>query len=162
MLRLWRSLLPFVLLSMRRGGLTRLRAQEGARIDARLMKFVCHRFLVEMLFCGVNAANSIASQLLVENADCTCDCQYRAHGHCVAADLGAAYGTAKSGVGIASMGIMHPDRVMRNTIPVVMAGILGIYGLIVGAILIGKGATICLNDPLVLSYSSSKPRLIIW
>lgn len=71
-----------------------------------------------------------------------------------ATDLGAAYGTAKSGVGISSMGIMHPERVMRNIIPVVMAGILGIYGLIVGAILVGKGTSIvaislvlvCWND----------------
>eukprot|EP00460_Paracercomonas_marina_P001478 EW706241.1.p1 GENE.EW706241.1~~EW706241.1.p1 ORF type:complete len:169 (+),score=41.90 EW706241.1:53-559(+) len=49
--------------------------------------------------------------------------------------LGAAYGTAKSAVGIASMGVMNPDPVMKNIIPVVMAGILGIYGLIVGVIL---------------------------
>ncbi len=78
--------------------------------------------------------------------------------------LGAAYGTAKSAVGISSMGVMNPDPVMKNIIPVVMAGtycsvpphlccfgsnrgaglkccrvciagILGIYGLIVGVIL---------------------------
>merc|ERR1719487_1206539 len=54
------------------------------------------------------------------------------------ANMGAAYGTAKSGVGIASMGVMHPDLVMRNMIPVVMAGVLGIYGLIVAVILNGK------------------------
>jgi V-type H+-transporting ATPase 16kDa proteolipid subunit len=56
----------------------------------------------------------------------------------VFANLGASYGTAKSGVGIASMGIMHPTEVMKNIIPVIMAGILGIYGLIVAAILVGK------------------------
>merc|ERR1712062_385302 len=56
----------------------------------------------------------------------------------VFANLGAAYGTAKSGVGIASMGVAHPDLVMRNMIPVVMAGVLGIYGLIVAVILNGK------------------------
>jgi V-type H+-transporting ATPase proteolipid subunit len=33
-------------------------------------------------------------------------------------DIGAAYGTAKSGVGIASMGVMKPQLVMRNIIPV--------------------------------------------
>merc|ERR1739842_281427 len=49
----------------------------------------------------------------------------------VFANLGAAYGTAKSGVGISSMGVMNPGLVMRNIIPVVMAGVLGIYGLIV-------------------------------
>lgn len=54
------------------------------------------------------------------------------------ANCGAAYGTAKSGVGIASMGTIYPDLVMRNMIPVVMAGVLGIYGLIVAVILAGK------------------------
>src|SRR5690349_18081182 len=47
-----------------------------------------------------------------------------------AQNMGAAYGTAKSGVGVASMGVMRPDMVMRSIIPVVMAGIIGIYGLI--------------------------------
>jgi len=59
--------------------------------------------------------------------------------HHVATDLGAAYGTAKSGVGISSMGVMNPQLVMRNIIPVVMAGVLGIYGLIVAVILIQNG-----------------------
>ena len=56
----------------------------------------------------------------------------------VFANIGAAYGTAKSGVGIASMGVMNPGLVMRNIIPVVMAGVLGIYGLIVAVILTGS------------------------
>merc|ERR1719409_1425617 len=54
------------------------------------------------------------------------------------ANLGAAYGTAKSGVGICSMGVMNPGVVMKSIIPVVMAGVLGIYGLITGVILNGK------------------------
>ncbi len=49
--------------------------------------------------------------------------------------MGAAYGTAKSGVGIASMGVLKPDLIMKSIIPVVMAGILGIYGMIVAVIL---------------------------
>ena len=53
------------------------------------------------------------------------------------ADLGAAYGTAKSGVGVASMGVLKPELVMRSIIPVVMAGVIGIYGLIVAVIVIG-------------------------
>ena len=61
----------------------------------------------------------------------------RARGRRRRADIGAAYGTAKSGVGIASMGVMNPGLVMRNIIPVVMAGVLGIYGLIVAVILQG-------------------------
>ena len=32
-------------------------------------------------------------------------------------------------------GIRHPKSVMKNVIPVVMAGVIGIYGLIVGVIL---------------------------
>lgn len=50
-------------------------------------------------------------------------------------DLGAAYGTAKSGVGISSMGVLKPELIFKSIIPVVMAGILGIYGLIVCIIL---------------------------
>ena len=50
--------------------------------------------------------------------------------------MGAAYGTAKSGVGISSMGVMNADAVMKNIIPVVMAGVLGIYGLIIAVILV--------------------------
>ena len=36
------------------------------------------------------------------------------------------------------MGIRSPELLMKNIIPVVMAGVLGIYGLIVGVILNGK------------------------
>ena len=53
----------------------------------------------------------------------------------VFATLGAAYGTAKSGVGICSMGVLKPDKIIKSVIPVIMAGILGIYGLIVAVIL---------------------------
>jgi len=56
----------------------------------------------------------------------------------VFANLGGAYGTALSGLGIMNMGIASPDLLMKNIIPVVMAGVLGIYGLIVGVILNGK------------------------
>ena len=51
------------------------------------------------------------------------------------ANIGAAYGTAKSGVGILSMGISKPEAIIKSVIPVIMAGILGIYGLIVAVIL---------------------------
>ena len=52
--------------------------------------------------------------------------------------LGAAYGTAKSGTGIAAMSVMRPDLIMKSVIPVVMAGIIAIYGLVV-SVLIGNG-----------------------
>ena len=54
------------------------------------------------------------------------------------ANIGAAYGTCISGVGICSMGITYPEKVIKSVIPVIMAGILGIYGLIVAVILKGN------------------------
>lgn len=65
----------------------------------------------------------------------------------VFANLGAAYGTAKSGVGIMSMGVLRPELMMKSIIPVVMAGVLGIYGLITSVIINEK-----LNTPK--SYSA--------
>merc|ERR1712100_254899 len=34
--------------------------------------------------------------------------------------MGAAYGTAKSGVGVSAMGVMHPDLVMKSMIAVII------------------------------------------
>ncbi|EGR33577.1 vacuolar type h+-ATPase proteolipid subunit, putative [Ichthyophthirius multifiliis] len=56
----------------------------------------------------------------------------------VLANVGAAYGTAKAGAGISGIGIWKPQIIMKSLIPVVMAGILGIYGMIVSVILIQK------------------------
>ena len=53
------------------------------------------------------------------------------------ANLGAAYGTARSGVGICSIGVLNPDIIFKSLIPGIMAGILGIYGLIVSVIYLG-------------------------
>ena len=52
--------------------------------------------------------------------------------------MGAAYGTAKAGIGISTMGVLRPDAIMKSIVPIVMAGILGIYGLIIAVILIQK------------------------
>lgn len=51
--------------------------------------------------------------------------------------MGAAAGTAKAGVGIMRAGVKSPEQVWRNLIPVVMAGVNGIYGLITAIILVG-------------------------
>jgi len=56
--------------------------------------------------------------------------------------LGAAYGTAKSGTGIAAMSVMRPELIMKSIIPVVMAGIIAIYGLVVAVLIAGS-----LNTP---------------
>ena len=40
--------------------------------------------------------------------------------------LSCSYGTAKSGVGISAMGVLRPDLMMKNCVPVVMAGIIAV------------------------------------
>ena len=52
----------------------------------------------------------------------------------VFANLGAAYGTGKSGVGIASLSVIAHERIFKALIPIIMAGILGIYGVIIAVI----------------------------
>ncbi|XP_074038406.1 V-type proton ATPase 16 kDa proteolipid subunit c-like [Leptinotarsa decemlineata] len=52
--------------------------------------------------------------------------------------LGAAYGTAKSGTGIAAMAVMRPEQIMKCIIPVVMAGIVAIYGLVIAVLISGS------------------------
>ena len=66
------------------------------------------------------------------------------------------------------MGVMNPGLVMRNIIPVVMAGVLGIYGLIVAVILSGSseskpfhcipGACYCQTCP---TLSPVNPRVFL-
>ena len=51
------------------------------------------------------------------------------------AGIGAAYGTAKTGVGVSVTCVEYPRFVMKSIIPVAMAGVRGIYGL-VGAVVI--------------------------
>jgi len=52
----------------------------------------------------------------------------------VFANLGASYGTAKSAVGISSLAVIEPGRIFQALIPIIMAGILGIYGVIIAVI----------------------------
>ncbi|KAF2714455.1 vacuolar ATP synthase-like protein 16 kDa proteolipid subunit [Pleomassaria siparia CBS 279.74] len=48
---------------------------------------------------------------------------------------GAAYGTAKSGIGIAGVGTYRPDLIMKSLIPVVMSGILAVYALVISVLI---------------------------
>ena len=48
------------------------------------------------------------------------------------------YSIAKSDVGICSMGVLNSAKIIKSVVPVIMAGILGIYGLIFVVILNGK------------------------
>ncbi|KAL7569331.1 hypothetical protein ACA910_016873 [Epithemia clementina (nom. ined.)] len=93
-----------------------------------------------------NAANNFQNLLYNEDANTSYACPSWAPvlgfagiaASVVLANLGGAYGTAKAGLGLMAMGIRSPELLMRNIIPVVMAGVLGIYGLIVAVILNGK------------------------
>ena len=59
-------------------------------------------------------------------------------------NLGAAFGTAKAGLGIVETAAERPDLIFRSIIPVVMAGILGMYGMIIAIIM--KGSSKCSID----------------
>ncbi|KAL6608909.1 V-type ATPase, partial [Neocallimastix sp. 'constans'] len=52
--------------------------------------------------------------------------------------IGSAYGTAKAGMGIAGMGTFRPELIMKSLIPVVMAGIVAVYGLVVSVLIAGQ------------------------
>ncbi|CAG8619796.1 6090_t:CDS:2 [Ambispora gerdemannii] len=61
----------------------------------------------------------------------------------VLSSIGAAYGTAKAGIGIAGMGTFKPELIMKagaisqkiSLIPVVMAGIIAVYGLVISVLI---------------------------
>lgn len=52
-------------------------------------------------------------------------------------NAGAAWGTWRSGIGLCSMGVNHPNGIIKNLVAIIMAGVLGIYGLIVAIIISG-------------------------
>ncbi|PGH34877.1 V-type proton ATPase proteolipid subunit 2 [[Emmonsia] crescens] len=58
--------------------------------------------------------------------------------------IGAAYGTAKSGIGIAGVGTFRSDLIMKA----VMAGIIAVYGLVVAVLIAGD-----LGPPPQKTYS---------
>jgi V-type H+-transporting ATPase proteolipid subunit len=51
--------------------------------------------------------------------------------------VGAAYGTSKAGIGIAGLGQFKPELIMKSLIPVVMSGIIAVYGLVVSVLIVG-------------------------
>ncbi|KAH6912672.1 V-type ATPase [Coprinopsis sp. MPI-PUGE-AT-0042] len=52
--------------------------------------------------------------------------------------VGAAFGTSKSGIGIAGLGQFKPELIMKSLIPVVMSGIIAVYGLVVSVLIAGS------------------------
>lgn len=65
---------------------------------------------------------------------------------------GSAWGTWKAGLGVCQMGIDHPAGIIKNIVPIVMAGVLGIYGLIVSVII--TQAVVQPNQDQTNTYSS--------
>jgi V-type H+-transporting ATPase proteolipid subunit len=68
--------------------------------------------------------------------------------------IGACYGTAKAASGIGGMGVRSPHLVMKALIPVIMAGILGVYGLVV-SVLISSASTEIVTRFIFSFYLSS-------
>ena len=62
---------------------------------------------------------------------------------------GAAYGTAKSSIGIANLGMVYPEKIFKALVPIIMAGILGIYGMIVAVLISNKAENIDKKDAKV-------------
>jgi V-type H+-transporting ATPase proteolipid subunit len=54
--------------------------------------------------------------------------------------IGAGYATAKTGVAVLSVCTLRPDILMRAFVPVAMAGIVGLYGIIVAIFLMTRMA----------------------
>lgn len=52
--------------------------------------------------------------------------------------MGAAYGTAKSSTAISACAVLRPDAIMKSMVPVVMAGIVAIYGMVVSVLIVGQ------------------------
>jgi V-type H+-transporting ATPase proteolipid subunit len=75
------------------------------------------------------------------------------------ANLGAAYGSAKAGVGICSMGVLKPELIMKSVVPVVMAGILGIYGMIVAVIIVQRSTFSSIQSE---TNTPPSPAMRIW
>ncbi|KAF9162552.1 v-type proton ATPase 16 kDa proteolipid subunit 2 [Actinomortierella ambigua] len=55
----------------------------------------------------------------------------------VFSSVGAGYGTFRSGLGISGMGTFRPELMLKSLIPVIMAGIISVYGLVIGVLLAG-------------------------
>ncbi len=54
------------------------------------------------------------------------------------------------------MGVLKPELIMKSVVPVVMAGILGIYGMIVAVIIVQRSTHPSTQSPLT-STPTSRP-----
>lgn len=65
--------------------------------------------------------------------------------------LGASFGTARASMGISCMALRRPELLMKSLVPVIMAGIVAVYGLVVSVIISSKIATDTTMEKLLLS-----------
>jgi len=56
----------------------------------------------------------------------------------IISSIGAAYGTAKAGIGIAGAGTFRPELIMKSLLPIIMAGIIAVYGLVMSVLITGS------------------------
>ncbi|KAH0569450.1 V-type proton ATPase proteolipid subunit [Spironucleus salmonicida] len=67
--------------------------------------------------------------------------------------FGAAFGTAKAGSGMAAGGLINITPLTKLTLPVIMAGVLSIYGLITMLTINAKVQEYPLGMPLYIAYA---------
>ena len=82
--------------------------------------------------------------------------------------IGAAYGTAQAGLGLCRAGTRDPNMIIKGIIPVAMAGVRGIYGLVLSIIIMsgihpdkagGEGARRRLPRPPIHPSTHSLTRV---
>lgn len=71
----------------------------------------------------------------------------------VLASFGSAFGTAKAGAGMATGGLINPGPLTKLTLPVIMAGVLSIYGLITMLVINSKVTMYPLGMPYYVGYA---------
>jgi hypothetical protein len=76
--------------------------------------------------------------------------------------MGAAYGTAKSGIGIAGVATFRPDLVMKCLIPIIMSGILSVYSLVVGVLITQDLKPPPQSSYTLFRYGQSIPKSLIF
>uniref|UniRef100_A0A915KPL2 V-type proton ATPase proteolipid subunit n=1 Tax=Romanomermis culicivorax TaxID=13658 RepID=A0A915KPL2_ROMCU len=52
--------------------------------------------------------------------------------------IGAAYGTAKCMIGMAAVAPKKPQLILKSLVPMIMAGVLGIYGLVCAVLIVSN------------------------
>jgi len=71
----------------------------------------------------------------------------------VFSSIGAAYGTAKTGAAMGAAGLTNPASLTKLTLPVIMAGVLSIYGLITSLTINSRMGAFPDGLPLYISYA---------